>query len=169
MSHVLDIRRRTAQERLRNDHIDLLYQLESLSKENTQLLNSIQQLEQQLELLATKPSPHPHPQVELESEATDDKNKYLKLQNDYQLLENKLKTINTTMSINDQMTRRQQREEIELYERELRMKEQLVQEMEMMSFEDCQGMRRRDSERYQQVIQDQEKLIAVTPLTALIS
>lgn len=169
MSHVLDIRRRTAQERLRNDHIDLLYQLESLSKENTQLLNSIQQLEQQLELLATKPSPHPHPQVELESGAADDKNKYLKLQNDYQLLENKLKTINTTMSINDQMTRRQQREEIELYERELRMKEQLVQEMEMMSFEDCQGMRRRDSERYQQVIQDQEKLIAVTPLTALIS
>jgi hypothetical protein len=45
MSHVLELRRKTAQERLRSDHIDMIYQLENYSKENALLNDEIKRLE----------------------------------------------------------------------------------------------------------------------------
>jgi hypothetical protein len=48
-SHVLDIRKKTAQERLRGDHIDLLYQLEDATKLNDRYEKEIEQLKKLLE------------------------------------------------------------------------------------------------------------------------
>lgn len=47
-SHVLDIRKKTAQERLRGDHIELLYQLEDATKLNDRYEKEIEILKQQL-------------------------------------------------------------------------------------------------------------------------
>mmetsp|Transcript_24646 Transcript_24646/g.45943 ORF Transcript_24646/g.45943 Transcript_24646/m.45943 type:complete len:385 (+) Transcript_24646:90-1244(+) len=47
-SHVLDIRKKTAQERLRGDHIELLYQLEDATKLNDRYEKEIELLKQQL-------------------------------------------------------------------------------------------------------------------------
>ena len=48
-SHVLDIRRKTAEERLRSDHIDMMYHLEEAIKLNEQYEKEIDLLKQQLE------------------------------------------------------------------------------------------------------------------------
>jgi predicted RNase H-like nuclease (RuvC/YqgF family) len=170
MSHVLDIRRRTAQERLRNDHIDLLYQMESLSKENNQLLAYIQELEKQLEL-----STNSQQQKEAKLQTSEIKSQniketnddFVKLQKDYNLLENELKTLKTTLSLNQKM-RSQHTQELQLYEIELTQKDELINEIVMMSFEDCQGMRQRDSDNYQKIIQDQVDQIQVTPARLLM-
>ena len=45
MSHVLDIRSRTAQERLRGDHIELLFLLETANEENDNLWTEVKRLE----------------------------------------------------------------------------------------------------------------------------
>lgn len=47
-SHVLGIRKKTAQERLRGDHITLLYQLEDATKLNDQYEKEISLLKEQL-------------------------------------------------------------------------------------------------------------------------
>jgi hypothetical protein len=48
-SHVLDIRKKTAQERLRGDHIDLLYQLDDAVKLNDKYEKEITELKAMLE------------------------------------------------------------------------------------------------------------------------
>jgi predicted nuclease with TOPRIM domain len=165
MSHVLDIRRRTAQERLRNDHIDMLYQMETLSKENSELLSYIQRLEQQLES-ATKSQQQPQTKDVASQEIKEKRNdEFIKLQKDYQLLENELKTLKTTLSLNGKM-RSQHAQELQVYEQELTQRDKLINEIVSMSSEDFQGMRQRDCERYQKIILNQDELIQVSLLSS---
>lgn len=47
MSHVLEIRKRTAEERLRGDHIEMMFQLQQANDVIEDLLKQIKHLEQQ--------------------------------------------------------------------------------------------------------------------------
>lgn len=99
MSQVLDIRRKTAQERLRSDHIDLLQQLENYARENKELSDEIKRLEKQQDI-------NHGPQNNSENSTLCDINisvKYeeliLSLNDTIQLQQNELKTLQTSHCI----------------------------------------------------------------------
>lgn len=99
MSQVLDIRRKTAQERLRSDHIDLLQQLENYARENKELSDEIKRLEKQQDI-------NHSPQNNSENSTSCDINisvKYeelmLSLNDTIQLQQNELKTLQTSHCI----------------------------------------------------------------------
>jgi predicted nucleic acid-binding Zn-ribbon protein len=113
-SHVLDIRRRTAQERLRSDHIELFYQLEGLQKENDDLISYIKQLEKQLEdvqNLKTRDDEEknmiPRARAEVDISNNEIASEEIKrLQKEIHRLENELKTFKTSVSLSEKTRQR---------------------------------------------------------------
>lgn len=92
-AHVQDIRKKTAQERLRGDHIDMLYQLEDAMKLNDQHEKEIDRLK---EMLAMSEKPDTQVVVTESGEIIDGHLKTIEtLQSTLSDLTNEVKTMKT--------------------------------------------------------------------------
>jgi hypothetical protein len=96
MSHVLEIRRRTAQERLRGDHIDLLFQLENCHRENDALTLEVNRLLEKLSNNENNAIAHP---VQVEYGGQDSISIEENLKEEIIGLKNEIKIMKTSFSI----------------------------------------------------------------------
>ena len=94
-SHVLEIRKRTAEERLRGDHIDMMYQLQDAQDEIDNLHNEVKRLEN---LLEGKP---PGGITDTPSQDCGHESTILALQEEVLAFQSELKTIKTASMINE--------------------------------------------------------------------